>query len=87
VRQLEATTHWRTPLERLPAINYQVMLIVGTADTTVGAESSKMIASAIPGAWLIQFKNAAHHLMYEAPTSLASIVLTFLGLQVTVKQK
>ena len=87
IRQLEATTHWRTPLERLPAIKNQVMLIVGTADTTVGAESSKTIASAIPGAWLIQFKNATHHLMYEAPTSLASIVLTFLGLQVTVEQK
>jgi len=87
IRQLEATTHWRTPLERLPAIKNQVMLIVGTADTTVGAESSKTIASAIPGAWLIQFKNATHHLMYEAPTSFTSIVMTFLGLQATVEPK
>lgn len=87
VRQLEATTHWRTPLERLPAIKNQVLLIVGTADTTVGAESSKTIASAIPGAWLIQFKNATHHLMYEAPASFTSVVMTFLGINSTVAVK
>jgi hypothetical protein len=32
------------------------MFVVGTSDTVVGVESSKALASAIPGAWLVQFK-------------------------------
>ena len=84
VRQIEATTHWKTPLDKLPFITNQVMLVVGTSDATVGVESSKTLASAIPGAWLVQFKNATHHLIYEAPTEFARIVLTFLDINETV---
>jgi len=87
LRQVEATTHWKTPLEKLPAITNQVMLIVGTADTTVGAESSKTIATAIPGAWLVQFKKGTHHLMYEAPAEFSRIVLQFLEMNETVGVK
>lgn len=65
--QIEATTHRKTPLDKLPIITNQVMLVVGTSDTVVGVESSKTIASVIPGAWLVQFKNATHHLIFEAP--------------------
>jgi len=84
LRQIEATTHWRTPLDRLPLITNQVMLLVGTADPVVGTESSKTIASAIPGAWLIQFKNGTHGVMLEVPTEFAKIVLTFLNMNETV---
>jgi pimeloyl-ACP methyl ester carboxylesterase len=86
-RQLEALAHWKTPIDKLPHITNQVMLIVGTADTVVGTESSKTIASAIPGAWLVQFKKATHHLIYEAPTEFARIVLTFLDINETVEMK
>ena len=86
-RQIEASTHWKTPLNKLPLIANQVMLVVGTADTVVGVESSKTIASAIPGAWLVQFKNATHLLMNEAPTEFAKIVLTFLDINETVEVK
>lgn len=85
LRQLEATTHWKTPLDKLPLITNQVMLIIGTSDTTVGIESSKTIASAIPGAWLVQFKKGTHHLMFEAPAEFARIVLTFLAINETVE--
>lgn len=87
LRQLEATTRWKTPTDKLPLITNQVMLIVGTADTVVGAESSKAIASAIPGAWLVQFKKATHYLIFEAPTEFARIVLTFLDINETVGVK
>ncbi len=87
LRQLEATTHWKTPIDKLPLITNQVMLIVGTADTVVGTESSKTIASAIPGAWLVQFKKGTHSLIFEAPTEFARIVLTFLDISETVKVK
>jgi pimeloyl-ACP methyl ester carboxylesterase len=79
LRQIAAAIHWKTPLDKLPFITNQVMLIVGTSDA-VGVESSKTIASAIPGAWLVQFKNATHHLMLEVPTEFARIVLTFLDI-------
>jgi len=87
LRQIEAATHWKTPLDKMPLINNQVMFIVGTSDTTVGVESSKTLSSAIPGAWLVQFKNATHHLMFEAPTEFAKIVLTFLDINETVEAK
>ena len=86
-RQLEATTHWKTPLDKLPLITNQVMLLVGTSDDVAGVESSKTLASAIPGAWLVQFKNATHFLIYEAPTEFAKIVLTFLDINETVEVK
>jgi pimeloyl-ACP methyl ester carboxylesterase len=83
-RQVEATTHWKTPLEQLPAIPNQVMLVVGTADDVVGVESSKILAAAIPGAWLVQFKGATHHLMYETPAGFSAAALTFFDTDETV---
>jgi pimeloyl-ACP methyl ester carboxylesterase len=77
-RQVEATAQWKTPLSELPSINNQVMLIVGTSDTIVGVEGSKMLAAAIPGAWLVQFKGATHSLMREAPVEFSRVVLMFL---------
>jgi pimeloyl-ACP methyl ester carboxylesterase len=85
LRQVEATTHWKTPMDKLPLITNQVMLVVGTADTVVGTESSKTIASAIPGAWLVQFKKGTHSLIFEAPTEFARIVLTFLDINETIE--
>lgn len=86
-RQIEATTHWKTPLDKVPLIPNQVMFVVGTADPVVGAESSKILAAAIPGAWLVQFKNATHSLMRETPTEFAKVVLTFLDVKETVEKK
>jgi pimeloyl-ACP methyl ester carboxylesterase len=87
LRQMEATSHWKTPLAKLPRITNQVMLIVGTADDAARVESSKTMAAAIPGAWLVQFKNATHILIFEAPTAFAKIVLTFLDINETVEVK
>lgn len=87
LRQIEATTHWKTPMDKLPSIKNQVMFIVGTSDTVVGVEGSKTLASAIPGAWLVQFKNGSHGLMIEAPTEFAKIVLDFLEINETVRVK
>jgi pimeloyl-ACP methyl ester carboxylesterase len=58
---MEASALWKTPLDKLPIITNQVMIVVGTSDTVVGVESSKTIASAIPGAWLVQFKKGTHN--------------------------
>ena len=86
-RQMEASSHWKTPLYKLPLIANQVMIIVGTSDTVVEVESSKTLASAIPGAWLVQFKKGTHRLIFEAPIEFAKIVLTFLDINETVEIK
>ena len=83
-KQLQAAMAWKTPLDKMPGITNQVMLLVGTADTVVGTESSKVLARLIPGAWLVQFKGGTHKLQFEAPTAFARIVLTFLAMDETV---
>ena len=83
-QQVEATTQWKTPLDVVPLIQNQVLLVVGTSDTVVGVDSSATLASLIPGAWLVQFKNGSHVLMDEVPEAFAQIVLTFLDINETV---
>lgn len=83
-KQIEAAMGWQAPLDKMPLIRNQVMLLVGTADNVVGVESSKTLAGLIPGAWLVQFKNGTHHLQFEAPAEFARIVLTFLEMNETV---
>jgi pimeloyl-ACP methyl ester carboxylesterase len=83
-RQIEATAQWRTPLDKLPLITQQVLLVVGTADQVVGPAGSKTLATMIPGAWLAQFKNGGHSLMREAPGEFTRIVLAFLEINATV---
>ncbi|MGD0230059.1 MAG: alpha/beta hydrolase [Syntrophorhabdales bacterium] len=87
LRQMEASTHWKTPLNRLPFITNHVIIVVGTSDTIVGVESSKTLASAIPGAWLVQFRNATHQLIFEVPTEFVRVVLTFLDISSTVEAR
>jgi pimeloyl-ACP methyl ester carboxylesterase len=84
LRQIEVTSHWKPSLEKERAITNQVMLIVGTADATVGNSDSIKLAATIPGAWLIQFKNGTHHLMDEVPAEFTRIVLLFLEIDQTV---
>jgi pimeloyl-ACP methyl ester carboxylesterase len=83
-RQIEATAQWRTPLDKLPLITNQVLLVVGTADKVVGPAGSKTLATLIPGAWLAQFKGGGHPLMHEAPGEFTKIVLAFLEINATV---
>lgn len=83
-KQVKAAMEWKTPLDKMPLIKNQVMLLVGTADTVVGTESSKTLAKLIPGAWLVQFKNGTHHVQFEAPSEFARIVVTFLESNETV---
>jgi pimeloyl-ACP methyl ester carboxylesterase len=87
LRQIEATTHWKTPLDKMSLVTNQVMFLVGTSDTVVGVEGSKALAAAIPGAWLVQFKNGTHGVMGETPREFARIVLTFLDMNETVDPK
>lgn len=81
LRQFETAIHWKTPLDKMSHVTNPVMLVVGTADKVVGAESSKTLASTIPGAWLVQFTNASHLLVDEAPVELAKTIIAFLEIK------
>jgi pimeloyl-ACP methyl ester carboxylesterase len=83
-RQIEATARWQTPLDKLPLIPNQVLLVVGTDDAIVGPAPSQTLATLIPGAWLAQFKGATHSLMREAPGDFTKTVLAFLEINQTV---
>jgi pimeloyl-ACP methyl ester carboxylesterase len=83
-RQIEATARWQTPLDKVPLIPNQVLLVVGTKDNVVGPAPSKTLAALIPGAWLAQFKGGSHSLMREAPGDFTKTVLAFLEIDQTV---
>lgn len=70
---------WETPLEKLSHISNQVMVSVGTEDNVVGVESSKILATNIPGAWLIQLKNVPHILREQDINGFTNIILAFLN--------
>lgn len=78
-RQLEASSQWKTPLDKLALITNPVMVMVGTSDDIVDVESSKILATTIPGAWLIQIKNRNHLMLKDIPTEIAQIGLLFLA--------
>ncbi|GAB6037587.1 alpha/beta hydrolase [Fundidesulfovibrio butyratiphilus] len=86
-KQIQAAMGWKAPLKKMTLIKNQVMLLVGTADTVVGTKSSTVLASLIPGAWLVQFKGGTHHVQFEAPAAFTRIVLTFLAMDETVPAK
>ena len=86
-RQVEATIAWKTPMDKLPLIKNQIMFMVGTNDTIVGTKNTIKMAGIIPGAWLVQFKNAKHTLMIQAPVRFAKTILLFLDIDETVRKK
>jgi pimeloyl-ACP methyl ester carboxylesterase len=43
------------------------LVIVGTEDIWTPADNSLMITEKIPGAWLVQIRDAGHGLMYQYP--------------------
>jgi pimeloyl-ACP methyl ester carboxylesterase len=63
--------------ERLPEIKAPTLIIHGDADQIIPAENSRILASRIPGAELVIFKNTGHMLV-EAGDELNRITLDFL---------
>jgi len=55
------------------------LIITRTDDVIAPAANSLILVDKIPGAWLVQLKDAGHGLMYQYPEKLGRIVLIFLG--------
>lgn len=79
-RQRAAIAAWPGTRARLGEIRCPVLLVVGRQDAVTRAAKSVEMAGLLGGpAWLAEFDNAGHGLMFQAPHALARTVLEFLG--------
>ena len=72
------STNWSGVCSQLPNIAKPTLVITGTEDVTIPAANSLIIAEKIPGAWLVQMKNAAHQITSQYPDEVGKILNTFL---------
>jgi pimeloyl-ACP methyl ester carboxylesterase len=61
--------------ELLPTITTATTVVVGTADTVVGAESGRLLAQQIPGATLVEIEGGRHALTATHGTRVAELIL------------
>jgi pimeloyl-ACP methyl ester carboxylesterase len=78
-RQGGAIFSWEGTCDQLKDISQDTLVITGTDDLVLPSANSIILTEKIPGAWLIQFKDGGHSLMYQYPEKLSSIINTFLG--------
>jgi pimeloyl-ACP methyl ester carboxylesterase len=71
-------TNWSGVCNELSKVTIPTLVVTGTEDVSVPAANSLIIAQKIPGAWLVQIKEAGHGLMYQYPEKLSSVIQTFL---------
>ena len=73
------STNWSGVCSQLTKISQPTLVLTGTEDVTVAAANSLIIAERIPGAWLVQMKNAAHQIPSQYPDEVSEILNTFLS--------
>ena len=84
VQQSKATDNWRATnwngiCDELSKISNPSLIITGTDDFTMAPANSLIIAGKIPGAWLVQIKDAGHAIMNQYPAEIGKILNTFLS--------
>lgn len=72
-------TNWIGICDELSKISNPTLIITGTDDVGMAPANSLIIAGKIPGAWLVQIKNAGHVVVNQYPTEVGKIVNTFLS--------
>ena len=77
-RQKQALAIWEGTADRLPALDRDVLLLVGQEDDITPPDQSLKMAAMIRGAWLVRFRGAGHWLMYQAPEEMSSAIHEFL---------
>jgi pimeloyl-ACP methyl ester carboxylesterase len=70
--------NWTGVCNQLQKVSIPTLIMTGTEDQAVPTANSLVLADKIPGAWLVQIKDAGHGLMYQYPTTFTKIVKTFL---------
>ena len=72
-------TNWIGICDELSKISNPTLIITGTDDVAMAPASSLIIAGKIPGAWLVQIKNAGHAIVNQYPAEVGKIMNTFLS--------
>ena len=73
-----AYMNWNGSCDNISNIRIPTLIIVGTDDVATLPIDSVKLAQKIPGAWLIQIKDAGHGLMYQYPVKFSKIIQVFL---------
>jgi pimeloyl-ACP methyl ester carboxylesterase len=77
-RQAEAFFSWPGTHDRLQSIRTDTLVITGNEDVVIPPENSRILASRIPGARLVEVRGAGHGLQYQDPHTFSHTVLEFL---------
>jgi pimeloyl-ACP methyl ester carboxylesterase len=73
-------TNWSGACDKEAKLAKPTLVITGTDDNNYMPHGNALIlASKIPGAWLVQIKNAGHAVMNQYPAEIGKIVNTFLS--------
>ena len=72
-------TNWNGACGELTKLSIPTLVMTGIDDTNVPTPNSLIIAGKIPGAWLIQFKDAGHALPGQYPEEINKVLRTFLS--------
>lgn len=74
-------TNWNGTCDELAKIAKPTLIITGTDDNKYNPHANALvIAGKIPGAWLVQIKNAGHAVMDQYPDEISKILQTFLSI-------
>jgi pimeloyl-ACP methyl ester carboxylesterase len=76
----EDNPNWSGACDELAKLDKPTLIITGTDDNMYQPHvNSLKIVEKIPGAWLVQIKNAGHAIMDQYPAEVAEILNTFLS--------
>jgi pimeloyl-ACP methyl ester carboxylesterase len=79
-KEWEDNPNWSGACDELAKLDKPILVITGTDDNKyVPHVNSLKIAEKIPGAWLVQIKNAGHAVMDQYPDEIGKILNTFLS--------
>jgi pimeloyl-ACP methyl ester carboxylesterase len=75
----EDNPNWNGTCAELAKLAKPTLVITGTDDDKYQPYVNLKIAERIPGAWLVQIKNAGHAIMNQYPAEISRILNTFLS--------
>jgi pimeloyl-ACP methyl ester carboxylesterase len=65
--------------DQLPNIKNKILVLNGMEDVLTPVQNATMIATAIPGAWLVQIQGAGHGVLFQKPEFTANLTELFLN--------
>lgn len=69
---------WSGVCDQLSKVTVPTLVVTGTEDVLVPPGNSLIITQKIPGAWLVQIKDAGHGLMIQYPEEVSAVLQAFL---------